>query len=134
VILVDTNVAVSLWIENDWTPAARRLFAMDPDWRTEILALIELSNVMATYVRTKLLTPARAQERLEEAQLLLSPGLVEIGHPTALATALKFGVSAYDGRFLAAARELDVKLVTEDPRLRRAAPALTRSIEQALST
>jgi predicted nucleic acid-binding protein len=34
---------------------------------------------------------------------------------------------------LATARELDVKLVTEDARLRRAAPALTQTIEQALS-
>ena len=95
--------------------------------------LIELSNVMASYVRAKLSSSAQAQKRLEEAELLLSPGLVEIGHSAALAAALKFGVSAYDARLLATARELDVKLVTEDARLRRAAPALPQTIEQALS-
>jgi hypothetical protein len=50
-VLIDTNIAVSLWIENNWTDAARRLLN-DPEWRTEALALIEFGNVMATYVRT----------------------------------------------------------------------------------
>jgi predicted nucleic acid-binding protein len=134
VVLIDTSVAVSLWIESERTSAARRLYAMDPDWSTEIFALIEFSNVMATYVRTKLSSPGEAQKRLEEAELLLSPRLVEIGHSETLQTALEFGVSAYDARFLATARGLDVKLVTEDERLRRAAPALTQSIDEALES
>jgi predicted nucleic acid-binding protein len=134
VILIDTNVAVSLWIESERTSAARRLYAADPDWSTEAFALIEFGNVMAAYVRAKLASPAEAQKRLEEAELLLSPGLVEIGHSETLQTALEFGVSAYDARFLATARGLDVKLVTEDKRLRRAAPALTQSIDEALES
>ena len=48
-------------------------------------------------------------------------------------TALAHGVSAYDARFLVAARELGVKLVTEDEKLRRAAPELTQSLEEALA-
>ena len=49
-----------------------------------------------------------------------------------LQAALEFGISAYDARFVSAARELGVRLVTEDARLRRAAPALTQTIAQAL--
>ena len=51
----------------------------------------------------------------------------------AMRTALAHGVSAYDARFLVAARELGVKLVTEDEKLRRAAPELTQSLEEALA-
>lgn len=40
---------------------------------------------------------------------------------------------AVDNDWSARARELGVKLVTEDVRLRRAAPSLTQSIDQALS-
>jgi predicted nucleic acid-binding protein len=133
VVLIDTNIAVSLWIANDWTAAARRLLADDPDWSTEAYALIEFSNVMATYVRAKLSSSAQAQKRLQEAEELLSPRLIEIDHRAALRTAVEYGISAYDARFLAAALSLKVKLITEDAKLRRAAPELTQSIEQALS-
>ena len=50
-----------------------------------------------------------------------------------LRTSASLGVSAYDARFLAAARALGVKLVTEDARLRRAAPELTQSLTAALA-
>jgi len=131
--MIDTNVAVSLWIDNDWTASARRLLAHDPDWRTEPYALIEFSNVMTTYVRTRRASARQAERCLAEAEQLLAPGLQPVAHRSALQTAVKFSVSAYDARFLAAARELGVKLVTEDAKLRRAAPVWTQSIEQALS-
>ena len=51
----------------------------------------------------------------------------------ALALAAEFGVSAYDARFLGAAQRLGARLVTEDARLRAAAPALTCSLAEALA-
>ena len=51
----------------------------------------------------------------------------------ALELAAEFGVSACDARFLGAARGLGTKLITEDGKLRRAAPALTQSLSQALA-
>jgi predicted nucleic acid-binding protein len=42
-------------------------------------------------------------------------------------------VSAYDVRFIAAAQILGTKLVTEDAKLRAAAPALTLSLAGALA-
>lgn len=133
-VLIDTNIAVSLWIENDWTAAARQLLAAEPTWRTEAYALVEFSNVMATYVRTRHMSAAQAQLRLAEAEALLTPGLLRIDHRDALTAALRFKVSAYDARFLAAAQALGVKLVTEDAKLRRAAPSHTRSLEEALAS
>jgi predicted nucleic acid-binding protein len=45
----------------------------------------------------------------------------------------QFAVSAYDARFLGAAQTFKAKLVTEDARLRLAAPALTISLSDALA-
>lgn len=132
-VLIDTNIAVSLWIDNDWTDAARRLLAQDSEWRTEPYALVEFSNVMATYVRSRLTTVAQAQLRLSEAEALLTPGLYTASHRQALTTAVKFKVSAYDARFLVVAQTLDARLVTEDAKLRAAAPTLTISLAEALS-
>jgi predicted nucleic acid-binding protein len=133
VVLIDTNVAIALWVESDWTDAARRLLAQDPDWRTEAIALIEFANVMATYVRRGLAPKAQALQRLDEAKRLLGSGLVLAGHRPSLSAAVMYGVSVYDARFLVAADQLGVRLVTEDRKLRRAAPDVTRSLEQAIA-
>lgn len=132
-VLIDTNVAVSLWIDNDWTDNARCLLVHDPEWRTEPYALIELSNVFATYVRHKLLAREDAVTRLEEAEALFAAGLFRVAHRQALDIAIHYRISAYDARFLAAARSLGAKLVTEDAKLRQAAPTLTQSLAEALA-
>lgn len=132
-VLIDTSIAVSLWVENDWTHAARRLLEKDWDWRTESFALIEFANVMATYVRMGLTSEREALARLDEAEAFMSPGLTIVNHHQALIVAMTYKVSIYDALFLVAARELGVKLVTEDATLRRAAPELTQSLKDALA-
>ncbi|MER3546111.1 MAG: hypothetical protein C4338_00380 [Rhodanobacteraceae bacterium] len=94
--------------------------------------LVEFSNVMSTYVRARLATQAQVLKCLAEAEALFAPRLQLVAHREALTAALSFGTSTYDTRFLALAKELGLKLVTEDVKLRRAAPRLTRSLAQAL--
>lgn len=132
-VLIDTNITISLWVENEWTDSARRLLERDSDWCTEAFALIEFANVMATYVRMGLTSEREALARFDEAEAFLSPGLTIVSHHQALVVAMTYKVSVYDARFLVAARELGVKLVTEDAALRRAAPELTQSLNEALA-
>ena len=130
-VVVDTNVLAYLLIEGDRTTEAQALYAADPDWRSESLILIEFSNMLATYVRTSRLTEAAAKEVLVRAEQTLA-ATINIPHTRALAMASEFGVSAYDARFLAAARGLQSRLITEDAKLRRAAPRLTQSLAEAI--
>jgi len=95
--------------------------------------LVEFCNVLATMVRTRLLASRRARDALSKAEQVIEPGLHPAAHGTSLATAEEFGVSVYDARFLVVAQVLGTRLVTEDAKLRRAAPALTRSLEEALA-
>ena len=131
-VIVDTNVLAYLLIEGDRTPEAQALYAIDAAWRSEAFLLVELSNVLANYVRTGGMTRAQAETLLSEAERRMR-GLVNVPHTQALGLAERFGVSAYDARFLAAAQALGGKLVTEDARLRAAAPALTHSLAEALA-
>jgi predicted nucleic acid-binding protein len=133
VVVVDTNIVAYLLIEGDRTAQTQALYARDPDWRSEGFLLVELSNLLATYVRTGSLEANAARDLLARATQTLT-GMVNLPHASALAVAAEFGVSAYDARFLAVARQLGRKLVTEDTKLRDAAPALTQSIEQALAS
>jgi predicted nucleic acid-binding protein len=48
--------------------------------------------------------------------------------------AIRYRITAYDGRFLAVADQLGSRLVTEDTKLRAAAPALTQSLEEAIAS
>jgi predicted nucleic acid-binding protein len=132
-LVVDTNVLVYLLVAGDRTDQARALMQRDADWRSESFVLVELSNVLVTTMRVRGLAPARAVQALADAQQIMEPGLHFVQHADALALAMEFKVSAYDARFLALARLLGQPLVTEDARLRQAAPALTRSIAEALA-
>jgi predicted nucleic acid-binding protein len=131
-VLVDTNVLVCLLIEGERTGLAQALYARDTEWKSEAFALVEFSNVLATYQRGGALDAAQARRLLGEAERLLR-GVVNVPHAIALEAAGRFGASAYDARFLAAAEQLGARLVTEDAKLRAAAPALTESLEQAVA-
>jgi predicted nucleic acid-binding protein len=131
VIVVDTNVIFPLFIRSAESAEAIALRKRDNAWRTEPLALIEFSNILATYQRAKFLTASEAAQHLQTAESFLGPQLFPVSHQDALEMALQYGVTAYDARFLTVAEKLGVKLVTEDARLRAAAPDLTQSLAEA---
>lgn len=130
-VVIDTNVLAYLLIEGDRTADAQALFRRDSEWRSEGFVLIELSNILATYQRLGALTQGVAEATLATAERIVT-GLVNLPHGRALKLAAEFGVSAYDARFLGVAQNLGTRLVTEDAKLRAAAPKLTRSVEEAL--
>jgi len=130
-VVVDTNILAYLLIDGDRTPDAQALLARDAEWKSEAFLLIEFSNILATYVRTGSLRRGDAYALLDEAEKRVR-GLVNLPHSRALRLAEQFAVSAYDARFLGAAQTLGARLVTEDTRLRAAAPALTLSLADAL--
>jgi predicted nucleic acid-binding protein len=130
-VVVDTNILAYLLIEGDRTRDAHALYSKDADWKSEAFVLIEFSNILATYLRSGALSRRQAQALLVEAEKRVRV-LVNLPHVHALRTAGQFTVSAYDGRFLGAAQSLGARLVTEDARLRTAAPALTISLADAL--
>jgi predicted nucleic acid-binding protein len=131
-IAVDCNVLAYLLLDGDQTARARALLVHDADWHSEGLILIELANVLATAMRTRRMSMNDATAVLAQSFGVIEPGLHRADHHEALAMAAQFRVSAYDARYLVVARDLGVKLVTEDARLRGAAPKLTQSLADAV--
>ena len=132
-VLVDTNVIAPLYVRSARTEAVEELFARDAVWRTEPLALIELSNMLITYEGSRYITAATARDCLNRAAAFLQPHFFRVSHQAALEAALDYRVTAYDARFLALADQLGIRLITEDARLRAAAPALTQSLAEAFA-
>ena len=69
-IVVDTNIIAPLYMRSARSDAVTELFARDAVWRTEPLALIELSNVLITYERARYITAATARDCLNRATVL----------------------------------------------------------------
>ena len=132
-LLVDTNIVGNLLLHGPQGPAARALYAQDPDWMSEPLLFVELTNVLATGLRQKRLSPKQAQSALEQAHEMLDGYLHLTLDRQVLALAERYGISGYDARFVCAALEIGIPLVTEDAGLRRKVPDATRSIAEALA-
>jgi predicted nucleic acid-binding protein len=88
--------------------------------------------VLASSIAMKRMTLTLAQNFLAKVIDLFDGKLARVDHPLVLAIAARHRVSAYDARFLALADQLGTRLVTEDAKLRAAAPALTQSLTEAL--
>lgn len=131
-VLLDTNVLAYLILEGDRTSAAQELYERDADWRSEAFIMVEFSNVLATYVRSKALAREQGLKLLIRAAELV-PVLTSVQHARALEAAIQFGISAYDARFVALAIQMKVRLVTEDAKLRVAVPLWTASLADALA-
>ena len=132
-VVVDTTVVAGLFIDGPFSKAARELYALDADWRSESFAMVEFTNVLRVQVRAGRLAADAAPLLVERALSLFGDGLRDCDHAQVLATAMRHGTSAYDARFLSAAQSWNAVLVTEDAALRRRAPTLTRSIAEALA-
>jgi predicted nucleic acid-binding protein len=132
--LVDTNIVAYLLIDGDFTEATRHLRKSDPDWRSEAFLMIEFTNVLTASIASQRMTLQLAEDFLSKANALLEGKLTHIAHESALQMAVRFRVSVYDARFLALAEQLGRRLVTEDAKLRSAAPALTQSLNEALAS
>jgi predicted nucleic acid-binding protein len=118
-------------IEGDRTSLAQQLRRRDPDWRSEAFIMVELSNVLATYIRTRSLELDRALQLLAEAATIV-PTVITVPHARALEAAAEHKISAYDGRFIALAMQSRRRLVTEDARLIEAAPRWTMTLAEAV--
>ena len=131
-VVVDTNILAYLLIEGDRTRDVQALFARDADWKSEAFVLIEFSNILATYLRADSLTRNQAHALLVEAEKRVTV-LVNLPHGGRCASPSSSAYRLNDAPFLGAAQSFKTRLVTEAARLRKAAPALTISLSDALA-
>jgi predicted nucleic acid-binding protein len=81
-------------------------------------------------VRTRAITRKQGLALLASARAMM-PSLTNLEHAQALETATEFAIFAHDARFIALAKQMHVKRVTEDLKLRAAVPAWTISLAGA---
>jgi predicted nucleic acid-binding protein len=128
VIVVDSNVVAYLYLPGEHTAKAEALLEQDPDWAAPVLWRSEFRNILAGYLRRKILTFDQACSLQSEAEDLFAGAEFEVDSKAVLELVRDSDCSAYDCEFIALANKLQVKLVTMDAKLLRAFPKRTISL------
>lgn len=127
-IVVDSNVVAYLYLPGQFSAAAERLLQREPEWAAPLLWRSELRNILALYVRQRLLNFERAFEIQREAEALFADNEYDVDSFEVLELARDSGCTAYDCEFVSLAKRLGVKLITGDAKLRKAFPRYTAAL------
>lgn len=121
-IVVDTNVIAYLYLPGEYTATAEVLLEHDPEWAAPVLWRSEFRNILAGYLRRKIITFEQAVSLQSEAEDLFQGAEFDVDSRAVLELVRNSDCSAYDCEFIALAMKLDIKLITMDAKLLRAFP------------
>ncbi len=129
-IVVDTNVVAYLMLGGDRSKNARALLQTDSHWAAPVLWRSEFRNVLALYLRNKYIKAREARELVSKAEQLLNGNEFQIPSPHVLDLVVNSTCSAYDCEFVALARDLGVKLITNDKQMLKEFPQYATPLKQ----
>jgi predicted nucleic acid-binding protein len=116
-IVVDTNVIAALYLTNDFTAYAESLVLQETDWAAPMLWRSEMRNTFTKYLRAGLMSLEQIYQIQHEAEALMTANEYQTNSLAVLKLANASQCSAYDCEFIALARHLGVKLVTQDKQI-----------------
>ena len=121
-IVVDTNILAYALLPCEQSARADALFRKDPEWAAPILWRSEFRNLLAGYLRRKMLTFDQVLRVQAEAEAMLAGHEHEADSRRVLELVRDSDCTAYDCEFVSLAMRLGVKLVTMDSKLLKAFP------------
>ena len=128
-IVVDTNIIGYLFLASNQALAVEKTLKKDSEWAAPILWRSEFRNVLASYLRKKLVTLQQAQQIINHALVLMRGREYEVSSNEVLRLVSESKCSTYDCVFIAVANDLNVPLVTLDKQLLREFPSVVISIK-----
>lgn len=131
-IIVDTNVIAYLYLPTSYTPDAEKLLIQEPVWGAPYLWRSELRNVIALYLRKKIVSFDQAIQIQAEAELLMVENEFEVKSSDILSLVKDSTCSAYDCEFVALANNFKSTLVTTDKKILSEFPSTAKSLQQFL--
>ena len=120
--VLDTNICVKQFIADPLTPKVNQLFDLLNNSSTEFfvpdLFYVECANVLWKYVRSNLYTADQVQADLADLKdLRFKVTSTKDLITEAIQISLKYGITAYDGCYVALSKQIKVPLLTLDERL-----------------
>ncbi len=123
-IVVDTNTIAYLYFPTKFTNSVEELLIADPNWVAPSLWRSELRNILATYLRTQIISLEAACNIQNKAELIMDKNEYSVDSISVLTLAKESGCTAYDCEFISLAKTLDTKFITADKKLIRTFPEI----------
>lgn len=131
-MVLDTNVVAYCFFPGQFSDDAIELLANLSHAAVPALWQSEFRNVLALYLRKRLVTFEEAVEIYCLAEERLSIFHLDVGTKPVLELVNQSLCSAYDCEFVALAQQLDIPLVTQDQKILRTFPETAITIAEAL--
>lgn len=128
-IVVDTNVIASMFLETPHSGDAERALRRTSAWTAPLLWRSEMRNVLASLVRTGRMHGPTALQTMSAAEDLMADGEFAVPSSEVLEAAAESGCTPYDCEFAVLARLSGAPLVSLDTALVRAFPTVAVSLQ-----
>jgi len=132
-IIADTNIISYLMLPSNYTDSVDALYQADPHWAAPLLWKSEFRNVLALYLRKKLITLEKAFQLQESAESLMAKNEFDVSSTQTISLVNESNCSSYDCEFVALAHYFNTKLVTQDKKLLREFSSTAISVSAFLS-
>lgn len=131
-IVVDTNTIAYLFLEGQFSREAEALLRKYPVWHAPRLWRSEFRNVLALYLRKKILTYNDVVKLMSHAERLMQGNEHTVQSNKILDLIQHSSCSAYDCEFVALAKDLEFPLVTADKKVLNVFPNDCITMQTAL--
>jgi predicted nucleic acid-binding protein len=127
-IIIDTNILIYLYIEGEYTASVESLLTIDCSWAAPLLWRSEFRNVLALYLRKKIISLQQSLDIISEAEKLMSGNEYQPSSEVVLTLMNNSTCSAYDCEFISLAKQFKVPLITQNSKLLAEFPRYTSAI------
>ena len=116
-IVVDTNIIAALYLPNANSTLAEILLTQHADWVAPLLWRSEMRNTLTKYLQANVMSFEQIYQIQHEAEALMAGNEYQTNSLEVLKLANTSLCSAYDCEFVALARHLQIKLITQDKQI-----------------
>ncbi|MBS3906045.1 MAG: type II toxin-antitoxin system VapC family toxin [Syntrophaceae bacterium] len=128
-IVVDSNIVTARNLTSSLTSKAEQVEKKDPVWIVPVLWRYEFQNILATAIKAKQIKPEQALDIWDKVSKILVENECEPSASKVIDLVAQYGITAYDGQFIASALEMGIPCVTEDRELQEKFPGIAISMD-----
>jgi predicted nucleic acid-binding protein len=134
VIVVDTNILAYVFFKGEHTELAEAARYQDSHWVAPYLWRSEFRNVLAQYLRRRIITLQNGRQIMNRAAKMMRGREYHVPSLYILNLIAESTCTAYDCEFVALARDLEVPLVTTDRQILKEFPSIAISLGAFLAS
>ncbi len=131
-IVVDSNIVAARNLTSSLTSEAKQVEEKDSVWIVPVLWRYEFQNILASALKAKQIKREQALNIWERVSNILIENEYEPSAFKVIDLVTQYGITAYDGQFIAAALEMGIPCVTEDRELQEKFPGIAISMNEFL--